>query len=261
MLKRYYKFLILFTAYSILILSCQSYKIVDVNSSIIDIDKNILEEEFEEIELSKYRDSISKEMDKVINYCSIAMEVGCPEGLLGNFISDLAILYIRKNFPENEFNPDFCILNNGGFRSTLNEGPITIGDIFQIMPFDNHLLILEIKGEEMNDLIKYIKDKSTTNISRKSGVPLSGIRLKISGDKVSRCMVSNKMYDPLKTYRVLTTNYLASGGDDMVFLKDCKTLFNTKLLLRDVIIRYIEELGKNNININAQFDGRVQVFQ
>ena len=261
MLKRYYKFLILFTAYSILILSCQSYKIVDVNSSIIDIDKNILEEEFEEIELSKYRDSISKEMDKVINHCSIAMEVGCPEGLLGNFISDLAILYIRKNFPENEFNPDFCILNNGGFRSTLNEGPITIGDIFQIMPFDNHLLILEIKGKEMNDLIKYIKDKSTTNISRKSGVPLSGIRLKISGDKVSRCMVSNKMYDPLKTYRILTTNYLASGGDDMVFLKNCKTLFNTKLLLRDVIIRYIEELGKNNININAQFDGRVQVFQ
>jgi len=260
-LKRYYKFLILFTAYSILILSCQSYKIVDVNSSIIDIDKNILEEEFEEIELSKYRDSISKEMDKVINHCSIAMEVGCPEGLLGNFISDLAILYIRKNFPENEFNPDFCILNNGGFRSTLNEGPITIGDIFQIMPFDNHLLILEIKGKEMNDLIKYIKDKSTTNISRKSGVPLSGIRLKISGDKVSRCMVSNKMYDPLKTYRILTTNYLASGGDDMVFLKNCKTLFNTKLLLRDVIIRYIEELGKNNININAQFDGRVQVFQ
>lgn len=261
MLKRYYKFLILFTAYSILILSCQSYKIVDVNSSIIDIDKNILEEEFEEIELSKYRDSISKEMDKVINHCSIAMEVGCPEGLLGNFISDLAILYIRKNFPENEFNPDFCILNNGGFRSTLNEGPITIGDIFQIMPFDNHLLILEIKGKEMNDLIKYIKDKSTTNISRKSGVPLSGIRIKISGDKVSRCMVSNKMYDPLKTYRILTTNYLASGGDDMVFLKNCKTLFNTKLLLRDVIIRYIEELGKNNIKINAQFDGRVQVFQ
>ena len=47
----------------------------------------------------------------------------------------------------------------------------------------------------------------------------------------------------------------------MVFLKNCKTLLNTKLLLRDVIIRYIEELGENNIKINAQFDGRVQVFQ
>ena len=261
MVKNYCKFSILTTTCVILILSCQSYKIVDVNSLILNINKNITELEFEEIELSKYRDSISKEMDKVINHCLISMEVGCPEGLLGNFISDLSILYIRKKFPKNEFNPDFCILNNGGFRSTLNEGEITIGDIFQIMPFDNHLLILEIKGTEMNDLIKYIKDKSISNISRKSGVPLSGIRLKISKDKVNRCMISNKIYDPLKTYKVLTTNYLASGGDDMFFFKNCKTLLNTKLLLRDVIIKYIEELGNNNIKINAQFDGRIQVLQ
>ena len=186
MVKRYCKFSTLITTFVILISSCQSYKIVDANSLNLDINKNINELEFEEIELSKYRDSISKEMDKVINHCLISMEVGCPEGLLGNFISDLSILYVRKKFPKSEFNPDFCILNNGGFRSTLNEGEITIGDIFQIMPFDNHLLILEIKGKEMNNLIKYIKDKSISNISQKSGVPLSGIRLKISKDKVNR---------------------------------------------------------------------------
>ena len=243
------------------VLACQSYKIVDTSSTIIVVDKNIPEQKFDEIELSKYRDSISKEMNMVINHSLITMEVGCPEGLLGDFISDLSILYIKKNFPENKFNPDFCILNNGGFRNSLNKGSITIGDVFQIMPFDNYLLILEIKGNEMNDLINYIKEKSTTNISRKSGVPLSGIRLKISGDKVSRCMINNQMYDPLKTYKVLTTNYLASGGDDMDFFKNCKTMFNTKLLLRDVIIKYIEELGENNIKINTQFDGRVQIIQ
>ena len=243
------------------VLACQSYKIVDTSSTIIVVDKNIPEQKFDEIELSKYRDSISKEMNKVINHSLITMEVGCPEGLLGDFISDLSILYIKKNFPENKFNPDFCILNNGGFRNSLNKGSITIGDVFQIMPFDNYLLILEIKGNEMNDLINYIKEKSTTNISRKSGVPLSGIRVKISGDKVSRCMINNQMYDPLKTYKILTTNYLASGGDDMDFLKNCKTMFNTKLLLRDVIIKYIEELGENNIKINTQFDGRVQIIQ
>ncbi|MDB9990046.1 5'-nucleotidase C-terminal domain-containing protein [Flavobacteriales bacterium] len=245
----------------VFVLACQSYKIVDTSSTIIVVDKNIPEQKFDEIELSKYRDSISKEMNKVINHSLITMEVGCPEGLLGDFISDLSILYIKKNFPENKFNPDFCILNNGGFRNSLNKGSITIGDVFQIMPFDNYLLILEIKGNEMNDLINYIKEKSTNNISRKSGVPLSGIRLKISGDKVSRCMINNQMYDPLKTYKVLTTNYLASGGDNMDFFKNCKTMFNTKLLLRDVIIKYIEELGENNIKINTQFDGRVQIIQ
>tara|TARA_Y100000385_G_scaffold160151_1_gene166280 strand:- start:79 stop:864 length:786 start_codon:yes stop_codon:yes gene_type:complete len=261
MVKNYCKFSNLITICVVLVSSCQSYKIVNSNSSIINIDKNITELKFEEIELSKYRDSISEEMNKIINYCLISMEVGCPEGLLGDFISDLAILYVRKNFPENDFNPDFCILNNGGFRSTLSKGPITVGDIFEIMPFDNHLLILEINGKEMNDLINYIKNKSTTNISRKSGVPLSGIRLKISGDKVNRCMINNKMYDSLKTYKVLTTNYLAFGGDNMEFFKNCKTVLNTKLLLRDVIIKYIMELGEINIKINAQLDGRVQVIQ
>ena len=261
MVKNYCKFSNLITICVVFVASCQSYKIVNSNSYTIDVDKNITELEFKEIELSKYRDSISKEMSKIINYCLISMEVGCPEGLLGDFISDLAILYVRKKFPENDFNPDFCILNNGGFRSTLNKGPITVGDIFQIMPFDNHLLILEINGKDMNDLINYIKNKSTTNISRKSGVPLSGIRLKISGDKVNRCMINNKMYDSLKTYKVLTTNYLAFGGDNMEFFKNCKTVLNTKLLLRDVIIKYIMELGENNIKINAQLDGRVQVIQ
>jgi 2',3'-cyclic-nucleotide 2'-phosphodiesterase (5'-nucleotidase family) len=74
-------------------------------------------------------------------------------------------------------------------------------------------------------------------------------------------MINNKMYDSLKTYKVLTTNYLAFGGDNMEFFKNCKTVLNTKLLLRDVIIKYIMELGENNIKINAQLDGRVQVIQ
>ena len=47
----------------------------------------------------------------------------------------------------------------------------------------------------------------------------------------------------------------------MDFFKDCNLIFNTEFLLRDVIIKYIEELGKSNIQINAQLDGRVQVLQ
>lgn len=59
----------------------------------------------------------------------------------------------------------------------------------------------------------------------------------------------------------LTPNFLASGGDQMDFFKECNLIFNTEFLLRDVIIKYIEELGKSNIQINAQLDGRVQVLQ
>ena len=245
----------------ILILSCKGYRITDSKSLNIDTENNMIEYDFNEIELSSYRDSIAHEMNRIINYSTTNMNVGCPEGLLGNFISDLSLLYIKKQLINKKLNPDFCILNNGGFRSSLNEGAIRIGDIFQIMPFENYLVILEIEGEEMDSLLNYIKIKSLYNGSRKSGVPLSGIRMKISGEKINRCFINTKIFDASKKYKVLTTNYLANGGDQMGFFKDCKLVYNTELLLRDVIIKYIEETGKNNIKLNAQLDGRIQISQ
>ncbi|RPG80178.1 MAG: hypothetical protein CBC95_002835, partial [Crocinitomicaceae bacterium TMED135] len=103
--------------------------------------------------------------------------------------------------------------------------------------------------------------KSFYNGSRKSGVPVSGIMMKISSEKINRCFINTKVFDSAKKYKVLTTNYLASGGDQMDFFKDCKLIYNTELLLRDVIINYIEEIGKNNIKLNAQLDGRIQILQ
>ena len=76
----------------ILVFSCKGYKITDIKSLNIDADNNIEEYEFNELALSDYRDSISNEMNKVINYSEINMSVGCPEGLLGNFITDLSLL-------------------------------------------------------------------------------------------------------------------------------------------------------------------------
>ena len=245
----------------ILIFSCKGYKILDIKSLNINADNIIDQYEFDELDLSVYRDSISNEMNRVINYSEVNMTVGCPEGLLGNFITDLSLLYIKKELIDKKLNPDFCILNNGGFRSSLNKGPVHIGDIFQIMPFENYLVILEIQGDQMKRLLNYIHEKSFYNVSRKSGVPQSGLRMKISSEKINRCFVNTKVYDSNKKYKVLTTNYLADGGDQMDFFKDCKLIYNTGILLRDVIINFIEETGKNNIKLNAQLDGRIQISQ
>ena len=146
----------------ILIFSCKGYKIIDIKSLNINADNIIDQYEFDELDLSVYRDSISNEMNRVINYSEVNMNVGCPEGLLGNFITDLSLLYIKKELREEKLNPDFCILNNGGFRSSLNKGPVHIGDIFEIMPFENYLVILEIQGEQMKRLLNYILNMKIT---------------------------------------------------------------------------------------------------
>ena len=60
-------------------------------------------------------------MNEILNECVVDLEVGCPEGLLGNFICDLS-LFMTNKYYETNIKPDFCVLNNGGFRSSLNKG-------------------------------------------------------------------------------------------------------------------------------------------
>ena len=256
-----YKNFVYHLIFFILFISCKGYNIIVQDSFNIKAQNNIEEYNFNEIDLSNYRDSISSEMNQVINYSNINMNVGCPEGLLGNFITDLSILYLKKQININENIPDFCVFNNGGFRSSLNKGPVRISDIYEIMPFDNSLVILELNGDKMIMLLDYIKERSLYNSSRKSGVPVSGIRLKISGNKINRCFINTKEFNSNNKYRILTTDYLANGGDGMHFLKDCPLILDTQLLLRDVMINYIREIGNENIKLNAQLDGRIQINQ
>ena len=77
----------------ILLISCKGYNIVISDSLNIKAKKSIEEYNFNEINLSNYRDSISFEMNEIINYSDVNMNVGCPEGLLGNFITDITFTY------------------------------------------------------------------------------------------------------------------------------------------------------------------------
>ena len=248
--------LFLFTLISLS--SCESYRIETFQSNNKLVDSSSVLIDFKEIQLNKYKNSIDQEMNENLNECIVDLDVGCPEGLLGNFICDLS-LFMTKKYYETDIKPDFCVLNNGGFRTSMNKGMITRGNIFEIMPFDNYLVILKLEPNQMEELLQYIKEKSSVGKSRKSGVPVSGLRMKISENKISRCMINNSAFNSDQTYYVLTTDYLAKGGEDMSFFKEAVQYINTGVLLRDAIINYISEINKSGIKVEAKYDGRIQV--
>jgi len=204
--------------------------------------------------IKPYRDSMTATMDEVLNNSLVDLEVGVPEGLLGNFVCDLTFDRIRN---EAKIAPDFCVLNNGGLRTPIMKGDVTRGKIFELMPFDNEIVIVEISKEKMLDLIEYIKTKSLLENTRKAGVPVANFRMMLSGGEIRNLMINNRQYDENKTYRVVTTDYLSGGGDDMTFFLNPISIEKTGVKLRDAILDYVIELKSRNLPINLALDGRI----
>lgn len=205
-----------------------------------------------------YKSQLETKMSEVINECVVDMEIGVPEGLLGNYVSDLVLTSSRI---KSSVGIDFCLLNNGGLRTPIMKGKVTRGMIYELMPFENELVVLTMSGEKIADLISYIAKKTYGATNAKSGVPVSGIRIRLGGGEVTDVMIGIKQFDPKKEYRVVTSDYLSQGGDDMTFFLDPLKTEKLNIKLRDVILDYIINLASKDIKMNAALDGRIYIAE
>jgi 2',3'-cyclic-nucleotide 2'-phosphodiesterase (5'-nucleotidase family) len=254
MMNYYFKYILLLYLFLPLTGCKQQYKLTDSKSGNKEINNELSTNDFSETTISPYRVELASKMNEVINTSLIDMEVGTPEGLLGNFVCDLTFIKAKEI---SDKPVDFCLLNNGGLRTPLPKGEITRGKIFELMPFENEIVIVELSGENMLDLIDYIKTKSLMTNSRKAGVPVSGLRMIINNDKVSEVKIGTFAFDKSKNYRVATSDYLSNGGDHMGFFLDPISIENTGIKLRDAILTHIINLDNKNTELNAILDGRI----
>ena len=92
------KIFILFLFVLICLPSCESYRVETFQSNNKLVDSTSIMIDFKEIQFDRYKDSLDLEMDEILNECVTDLEVGCPEGLLGNFICDLSLFMTNKNY-------------------------------------------------------------------------------------------------------------------------------------------------------------------
>lgn len=133
-----------------------------------------------------------------------------------------------------------AITNSGGLRANIRRGPVTVGDIYEVMPFENGLVVVEMTGAV---IIRAVEQ----GIERRSGEPISNLKAIVSGTPDQpRCTITfadGSPIDPAATYRVATSDYLAKSGDTMRSLAG-RTPLDTGLRLRDIVIQACEALGK-----------------
>jgi 2',3'-cyclic-nucleotide 2'-phosphodiesterase (5'-nucleotidase family) len=196
--------------------------------------------------MAPYRDSVDRSMNQVIGTADKTLEKRQPEGTLGNFMADAMYISGKQRYG---IPIDAAFVNYGGIRiPQLAAGAVTRGKVFEMMPFDNLVVIQKMRGSVLQQFLDLTAEKG--------GWPVSGITMEIKNKKAVNIRIGGQPLDPNKTYTIINSDYVASGGDNASMLKEVPQQTNG-YLMRDAIFDYISMLKSQGKNISANEEKRV----
>ncbi|WP_338838930.1 5'-nucleotidase [Flavobacterium ginsenosidimutans] len=242
-LKKYNGFLKLFVIFLTLffIFSCspKNYNLTKIEGKQIPVTEKTAETPEIENFIKPYRDHINQDLDNVLAYCPETLDksTGKWQTSIGSLLADVCLQRGNIVFKTRENKSiDLCLLNHGGIRAILPKGNVTTRTAFEIMPFENNLVVIGLKGEQIQDIAAYI-------IKEKKPQPLSGMTFTITKENTAKnIMIQGKPLDLSKIYYVATNDYLANGGDSMTFFAKGVQTFDLNYKLRNVLIDYFKEV-------------------
>jgi 2',3'-cyclic-nucleotide 2'-phosphodiesterase/3'-nucleotidase len=154
---------------------------------------------------------------------------------IGNLLTDVTRIKV---------NADIAFQNAGGVRNVINKGKIKLRDVYQVMPFENTIVKLKMKGKDIYELIRDNLKPDRTSMY------VSGIivKYKVENDNVSDIVIeiNGQPIDPEKEYIVATNNYLVNGGSGGRAFNNAITKQDTMIPVRDALIEWIKT--KKEIN-------------
>jgi 5'-nucleotidase len=228
-------------------------KLKSIDKSMIELNaQNAPADTAFENKINPYKTELDKTMNEILVVSDVDLLKGLPESVLGNFVCDAVLKKANDAYKSGDSAKiDFCLLNNGGLRAQLPKGKISIGNVYEIMPFDNGLVVLTLSGEKTRQLFEYVVGSG--------GAPIAGARVKGKSKKIVELTIGGEKFDETKNYKVLTSDYLSSGGDKYNFFANPVKIETLNYLLRDAIIDYMKEENKKGNTIKTEKDGRVKL--
>lgn len=194
-------------------------------------------------------DSLMAPLQEIVCYSNDVYSKGFPESGLSNFAVDALRDFACKYSGEDI---DIALLNFGGIRTDLPKGAVRVYDIVSIFPFNNYLTILEVDGRTIEGML--------VKMARRNKVEaLSGVRMKIDGERLAECTVGGKKFDYRKNYKVATIDFLVTGGDGIEWGDGIISRRDTGILMKDVIISEMKELMDAGKTLDLKPDGRVVI--
>ncbi len=171
-------------------------------------------------------------------------------GNLGRIAADY-LLKEGSNYALNHlgFPCHFAIINHGGIRSSISKGPITLKSMFEIMPFENEMVLIELSGRQMDSLLNYLVSKNIAAVS--------GIEIHALNNTYGKVNIAGLPFDSRRNYWVVANDFMQKGGDFFTMLKYPKQVIFTGIKLRDLLEKGFKTEFSETNKINPRLQTRI----
>jgi 2',3'-cyclic-nucleotide 2'-phosphodiesterase (5'-nucleotidase family) len=191
--------------------------------------------------IAPYKMALDAQMNAVIGQVSTRLYKEKPESPLGNWVADAlqaeTVLLINQPL-------DASVQNYGGLRiPELPAGPVTLGKIYELMPFDNMQVIVEMDGAMVQRFFDHVAADGCWPVSKE-------VRFVLQDQQATLLTLDGKAVEPAATYRIAMPDYIANGGGDCDFLRELPQE-NTGQFVRDLLIRHVERLTEQGLPLTA----------
>jgi 2',3'-cyclic-nucleotide 2'-phosphodiesterase (5'-nucleotidase family) len=200
--------------------------------------------------ISPYRDRVNQLLDSTLCFApyTISKADGTYNTTAGNLLSDIVLEQANPIFKARTGHEiDFVLLNHGGIRSLISPGPVTARTAYEVMPFENSIVVAELSGKSVRELVTFLIDSHRPH-------PISGLQIVIDKkDHLQEVNIQGVPFDENRTYYVATSSYLTQGGDNMVFFKDALGFTETDYFIRNAMIDYFQKTDTLTPRVDDRF--------
>lgn len=229
----------------------QKYDVTTITAKNTGIDSSLTSDSSYVNFIAPFRAEMIDRINEKLTYTpkDLVRTDGQLQSTLGNLLADLTYQEANPIFKaKTGKNIDFAMFNYGGIRSGIFKGDVLQKHAFELMPFENVLVVVELSGEKMQELFNYFLEQQRAH-------PLSKqLQLTITKEGYA-ATIHQQDFNPSKSYYVLTSDYLQSGGDRMYFFSNPKQRISLDYKVRDAIIAHFKSID----TLKADLDQRIRI--
>jgi len=234
-------------------------KLTSIDWEIIPVTNEVSDDPQVAALVAEYEKRLSAELDKTVGSTLVQLDARqrpsrSGETNLGSFVAD-AFRQVMK--------ADAAIINGGSIRSNVTFGPgtLTKRDLLSILPFENHVVKVEVTGAILREALEHGVSRIVEEREAGQFPQISGMRFVFDGrlppgKRVVSVTVNEQPLDERKTYTLATSAYVLGGGDGYAMLRAARPLVNPEEgpTEADVLINAVAQAGE----IKPQTDGRIR---